>query len=194
VGRIHRTRFLLISVTVLGLSYWVLFLFGLSYLQIFLVGAIISFAYGGLWAVQPAIVSDLFGPRDYGFKYACSMLAAAFGVLLFSRLLAAHVYDTVAESRGEAPQCFSPSCFSSSFLLTGACAVPALLLGFWLCSRTNWIYEELACDGGSQCQSDCGSSESGSGVHEVRVEASVTPEGLGVEASVTPECLAQEEP
>mmetsp|Transcript_36581 Transcript_36581/g.112676 ORF Transcript_36581/g.112676 Transcript_36581/m.112676 type:complete len:546 (+) Transcript_36581:112-1749(+) len=166
---VPRTRFLVASVSILFCSYVALRLAGGA--LIWPVAATLGLGYGGLWGLQPAVVSDLFGPRDYGFKYACSALAAFLGSLLFSTLLAGSLYDREAAALRQAPGCYASSCFNTAFFVTGVCGVPALLLAIALCRRTAWVYEQLArSEGGVAARSpdeenaggSCGPSEASS--------------------------------
>mmetsp|Transcript_64971 Transcript_64971/g.196044 ORF Transcript_64971/g.196044 Transcript_64971/m.196044 type:complete len:551 (-) Transcript_64971:547-2199(-) len=168
-GSVHRTWFLVASLGILFLSYLALRLAG--GLLAWPAAASVGFGYGGLWGVQPALVSELFGPRDYGFKYACSALAAFLGSLLFSTLLAGSLYDREAAALRQAPGCYASSCFNTAFFVTGVCGVPALLLAIALCRRTAWVYEQLArSEGGVAARSpdeenaggSCGPSEASS--------------------------------
>lgn len=142
-GRCSRVIYLIVSCTLMAGSYLAMFAFGGAVL--WPMGAVVGFAYGIFWGVQPVIVSEIFGPKDYSIKYACSAVAAFFGSLILSTLLAGQNYDMQARGANLDPDgiCIVSACYERTFIVTSCCGVPALFLGGLLWMRTRWIYKAL---------------------------------------------------
>lgn len=138
--RINRPWFLCLSIGILSSSYLAMYLSGPDVL--WAAAVFVGFGYGGLWGIQPSMALELFGPRDYGFKYSCTCLAALGGSLFFSTLLAGRLYDIEAERLGTSPHCLQPSCFRLSFLVTAACGMPAMVCAIWLARRSANVYSK----------------------------------------------------
>merc|ERR1711933_641985 len=102
--------------------------------------ALVGFAYGALWGLQPAMAQDLFGPRDFGVKYSFTASAAFLGSFLFSDLLAGGLYDREQEQLGTASGCFSPVCFAAAFGYTGLSALLGVALSALLAHRVAPVY------------------------------------------------------
>lgn len=101
----------------------------------------IGFAYGGLWGVIPAIVPEIFGIRDYGFKYACFCLPNLAASLIFPTLVAGGIYDW--KNHHQDADCLSRSCYNLTFwIMTICCAASALSL-FFIHHRTKGIYAQI---------------------------------------------------
>mmetsp|Transcript_36379 Transcript_36379/g.89116 ORF Transcript_36379/g.89116 Transcript_36379/m.89116 type:complete len:538 (+) Transcript_36379:2-1615(+) len=139
--RVSRPAFLVLSLVILTSCYALLSLLGDA--MLWPAAVMVGVGYGGLWGVQPVIVSELFGPTDFGFKYACSNVAALMGSLCFGTLLAGGQFDRVATDRGESPYCYAPECFDVAFGVTAVCGVPALGVCVLLWARTRWVYDRL---------------------------------------------------
>jgi MFS family permease len=136
--RVSRIWFLFFSLSLLSLSYWLLLLFGEPMLTV--VGAIVGFAYGGLWGVQPVILVEVFGPADYGMKYACSAIAAFAGSVIFPTLIAGTLYDEETRRLHTDGSCFQPSCFSTTNLITGCLGIVGCLLTLIVHAMTRNVY------------------------------------------------------
>jgi len=144
-GKVHRTWFLVVALAIIIASYAALVSVGTATLA-WISAACIGFGYGGLWGVQPPLMSELFGQRDYGVKYACSAFAAFLGSAIFNNAVAGPMYERAAEELGQAPRCLERGCFSTAFAVAVAADIPAILLAAWLCARCRWIYEHAQRD------------------------------------------------
>lgn len=142
-SRMSRILFLIISCALLSLAYLLVFLVGAPAVEP--AGAVVGFAYGGLWGVQPVILAEIFGSRDYSIKYACSAAAAFCGSLLFSTLLAGRIYDEQARGPNldDDGNCISSDCYSTTLIIVAVSGVPSIVLGAVLWKRTQWIYNAL---------------------------------------------------
>eukprot|EP00238_Polyblepharides_amylifera_P011625 CAMPEP_0196581676 /NCGR_PEP_ID=MMETSP1081-20130531/34955_1 /TAXON_ID=36882 /ORGANISM="Pyramimonas amylifera, Strain CCMP720" /LENGTH=525 /DNA_ID=CAMNT_0041901997 /DNA_START=224 /DNA_END=1801 /DNA_ORIENTATION=+ len=105
------------------------------------VGALgIGAAYGGLWAIFPLLVTDLFGMDSFGSTWGYMLLGPGGGGLCFN-LLAGWFYDNAAELNEESDvvrslECYGQDCYQSTFgFLSIACLV-ALILAFQLIPHT----------------------------------------------------------
>lgn len=127
---------------------------------------LVGFGYGGLWGVQPPMVSELFGMSDFSFKYSMSAMAAAAGSVLFNEFLAVPVFEKAAEGRPEYPKCYDSSCFVPSFRIAALAGIPTLLVACWLVKRTLWLYKEPGLN-----EDDSSSESSTDDEHSVRDDA-----------------------
>jgi len=139
--RISRIWFLVLSCLLLSVSYWFIVLLGREALWIS--GAIIGAAYGGLWGVQPVIVAEIFGPRHYGVKYACSAIAALAGQVIFAQEITATLYDRETQRLGTGNSCLQASCFRTSFMIIASCGLVSVLVGLGLHWRTRHVYNQI---------------------------------------------------
>lgn len=90
--------------------------------------------------MQPALIPELFGIRDYGFKYACLQVPNFVGSLLFATFLAGNLYERQANEDGS---CLESSCYNLTFWITsGACACSSLVLLYFI-YRTKGAYERI---------------------------------------------------
>mmetsp|Transcript_140371 Transcript_140371/g.448671 ORF Transcript_140371/g.448671 Transcript_140371/m.448671 type:complete len:542 (-) Transcript_140371:115-1740(-) len=137
-GKVPRSWFLVAAVSFLTIGYTLLRFGGKSVLW---PGAMmIGFGYGGLWGVQPAMVSELFGLSDFSFKYSCSAAAAAVGSLIFNEGFAGPIFEKNVKDRPEFPNCYDRSCFDQTFVVAASCGIPAIIVAVMLAIKTHWVY------------------------------------------------------
>lgn len=90
--------------------------------------ALCGFAFGALAALNPVVLSTLYGSRSFGAIYTTIMLAAAAGSLLLSSVLAVVIYAR-ATADGE-PVCVGAGCFRATALTCAAlCTLGSVLAG-----------------------------------------------------------------
>lgn len=95
-------------------------------------------AFGGCWALMPALASELFGLRHLATNYCMLQLAPATGGLAMASLLAGRVYQAAGRRHGDPPNtCFGQDCFAPSFMVAaGLNLLGAVLAGvLWYCTR-----------------------------------------------------------
>ncbi len=71
-----------------------------------------GFAFGGHWAVIPAVMSDLFGLKNYASIYTFFQLAPASGSYLIGTILVSFLYNRALASHGDERSCVGPDCVS----------------------------------------------------------------------------------
>ena len=102
VGR-SNTMYILCGLTLVG-AVLMTFIGGTGY---FITIAIIAFAYGGPSALNAALCTDLFGPKNSGTNYGVAMLALGFSSIFFNlisgKLLSATVDVAAGTATGIAP-------------------------------------------------------------------------------------------
>eukprot|EP00755_Sulcionema_specki_P019094 Sspe_Gene.68571::Locus_40428_Transcript_1_1_Confidence_1.000_Length_1793::g.68571::m.68571 len=99
-----------------------------------------GFSYGGMQAVFPALLFELFGVRFFASNYMWMMFAPSFGALGFSTLLASSVYEhyQIETDDGEIT-CNGSRCFLITHVVIGVACLFATLLTFLLHRRTRRI-------------------------------------------------------
>lgn len=119
----------------------------------------IGLGYGAHWAIVPAAASELFGLKNFGALYNFLTVANPAGSLIFSGLIASHIYDYEAELQShnhqnlksatgsrlaeETLQCEGAVCFFlSSMIMSGLCVI-AVILSLILVHRTKIVYANL---------------------------------------------------
>ena len=90
LGRTN-TMYILCGLTLLG-AILMTFITGYGY---FATIAIIAFAYGGPSALNAALCTDLFGPKNSGTNYGVAMLALGFSSIFFNFLSANVLHATI---------------------------------------------------------------------------------------------------
>ena len=90
IGRTN-TMYVLCGLTLLG-AILMTFIGGIGY---FITIAIIAFAYGGPSALNAALSTDLFGPKNSGTNYGVAMLALGFSSIFFNWVSATFLNATV---------------------------------------------------------------------------------------------------
>ncbi len=90
IGRTN-TMYVLCGLTLLG-AILMTFIGGIGY---FVTIAIIAFAYGGPSALNAALSTDLFGPKNSGTNYGVAMLALGFSSIFFNWVSATFLHATV---------------------------------------------------------------------------------------------------
>jgi len=90
IGRTN-TMYVLCGLTLLG-AILMTFIGGIGY---FVTIAIIAFAYGGPSALNAALSTDLFGPKNSGTNYGVAMLALGFSSIFFNWVSATFLHASV---------------------------------------------------------------------------------------------------
>ena len=90
IGRTN-TMYVLCGLTLLG-AILMTFIGGMGY---FVTIAIIAFAYGGPSALNAALSTDLFGPKNSGTNYGVAMLALGFSSIFFNWVSATFLHASV---------------------------------------------------------------------------------------------------
>jgi len=139
--KVSRMWFLVLSCALLSLAYWLLILAGSAVL--WPCGILTGLAYGGLWGVQPVILTELFGPKQYGVKYACSAMAAFAGSLIFATGLAGSLYDRASEKYGFDNKCLKPGCYDTFAAIAGSCGIVATFIAVGLSFLTARHYQHI---------------------------------------------------
>ncbi|KAF5748693.1 protein NUCLEAR FUSION DEFECTIVE 4 isoform X2 [Tripterygium wilfordii] len=125
---------------------------------------LIGLGYGAHWAIMPATASELFGLKKFGALYNFLTLGNPAGSLVFSGLIASHIYDREAEKQAhghhnliqnsgsilsgvlgvdEPLKCQGSVCyFLTSLIMSGFCIV-AVVLSMILVYRTKIVYAHL---------------------------------------------------
>lgn len=124
-------------------------LFALAWPGMLYVGCLlVGLGYGAHWSIVPATASELFGLKHFGTLYNFLTVAMPFGTLLWSGVVAGHVYDhNAAKQHGvglkledDALACYGAVCFRLTFLImTGVC-IFSVLLNLILIARTRRVY------------------------------------------------------
>ncbi|MDD6188137.1 MAG: MFS transporter [Clostridiales bacterium] len=113
LGRTN-TMYILCGITLLG-AILMTFITGYGY---FATIAIIAFAYGGPSALNAALCTDLFGPKNSGTNYGVAMLALGFSSIFFNFLSANVLHATISN-------------VTSTFIMGAVTAViPVLLMKY----------------------------------------------------------------
>ncbi|KAK8962310.1 hypothetical protein KSP40_PGU009901 [Platanthera guangdongensis] len=122
---------------------------------------LIGLGYGAHWAIVPAAASELFGLKNFGALYNFLTVANPAGSLIFSGLIASHIYDYEADRQShnhqnhksatgrssrlaeKALKCEGAVCFFlSSMIMSGLCIL-AVILSLILVHRTKIVYSNL---------------------------------------------------
>ncbi|KAK8936494.1 hypothetical protein KSP39_PZI012469 [Platanthera zijinensis] len=121
---------------------------------------LIGLGYGAHWAIVPAAASELFGLKNFGALYNFLTVANPAGSLIFSGLIASHIYDSEADRQShnhqnlksatgrsrlaeKALKCEGAVCFFlSSMIMSGLCIL-AVILSLILVHRTKIVYSNL---------------------------------------------------
>ncbi|PKA55251.1 hypothetical protein AXF42_Ash003888 [Apostasia shenzhenica] len=120
---------------------------------------LIGLGYGAHWAIVPAAASELFGLKNFAALYNFFTIANPAGSLVFSGLIASHIYDYEAEKQAHnnhfieffirrrlaevVLKCEGAVCFFlSSMIMSGLCII-AVILSSVLVYRTKIVYANL---------------------------------------------------
>ena len=103
-----------------------------------------GFAFGGHWAVIPAIISDLFGLRHYAKNYTCFQLAPAAGGYLLGTLLIGTLYERAAAAQdGEGGYCIGNDCYGMTWRVLTVLNLVSLAGSWLLMRRSRGAYEGM---------------------------------------------------
>ncbi|XP_021738436.1 protein NUCLEAR FUSION DEFECTIVE 4-like [Chenopodium quinoa] len=108
--------------------------------------ASLGICYGVQTAIMIPTASELFGLKHFGVIYNFIQFGNPIGALLFSGMLAGHVYDAEANKQGLSI-CIGASCFKLTFfVLAGLCGLGSLL-SVILTLRIRPVYQMLYAGG-----------------------------------------------
>ena len=114
IGRFN-TMYVLCGLTLLG-AIFLTFIGGYGY---FATIALIAFAYGGPSALNAALCTDMFGPKNSGTNYGVAMLALGFSSIFFNFVSKSILHATVAN-------------VTSTFIMGAVTAVIPILLMLYI--------------------------------------------------------------
>eukprot|EP01119_Soliformovum_irregulare_P006588 TRINITY_DN187_c1_g3_i1.p1 TRINITY_DN187_c1_g3~~TRINITY_DN187_c1_g3_i1.p1 ORF type:complete len:473 (-),score=113.64 TRINITY_DN187_c1_g3_i1:21-1439(-) len=121
----NRPIFLGISFAIMGGSYLYLgFVTSIDWLYPGIIG--IGLAYGGIWALIPVLVNELYGEKYWGGNNAIFGLASALGAFLQGTLLASSIYQSHIEGGGT--ECYGPKCYQETFFIISGIVVFGIVL------------------------------------------------------------------
>ncbi|XP_050232311.1 protein NUCLEAR FUSION DEFECTIVE 4 [Mercurialis annua] len=123
----------------------ILFAFDLNGI-LYVAAALIGVAYGILYSVMVPTASELFGLKHFGIIYTTMLLGNPAGALLFSGLLAGHVYDAEAAKQGSST-CIGVDCFKLTFLALASLCGLGTILSVILTVRIRPVYQMLYAGG-----------------------------------------------
>jgi len=95
--------------------------------------ALAGYSYGGLWAIAPTMLSEIFGLTNFGKVYGLVTTAPAMASLLFNGV-ASVVYEAHVEEGNADKACYGSDCFWGSLIFSASvCLVVAVgsFLRFW---------------------------------------------------------------
>lgn len=121
IGRTN-TMYVLCGITLAG-AILMTFIGGYGY---FVTIALIAFAYGGPSALNAALSTDLFGPKNSGTNYGVAMLALGFSSIFFNWVSATFLHAKVDVAAGTAVG------ISSTFLMGAVTAIIPVLLMMYI--------------------------------------------------------------
>lgn len=124
---------------------------------------LIGLGYGAHWAIVPAAASELFGLKNFGALYNFLTVANPAGGLVFSGLIASHIYDHEAEKQAHQPpknshsgpifssflglddplKCEGAICFFLTLVIMCVFCMVASVLSMILVYRTKIVYKNL---------------------------------------------------
>jgi MFS family permease len=96
---------------------------------LFLTFALAGYAYGGLWAIAPTMLSEIFGLTNFGKVYGLVTTAPAIASLVFNGV-ASIVYEAHVEG-DDSKSCYGSDCFWGS-LIFGASVCLVVSVGSFL--------------------------------------------------------------
>lgn len=111
--------------------------------------AILGICYGVQFSVLIPTVSELFGLKHFGLLSNFMSLGNPLGALLFSALLAGHIYDNEAAKQhgvghiASSVSCMGPNCFKLTFLTLAGVCVAGTISSIILSIRIKPVYQML---------------------------------------------------
>uniref|UniRef100_A0A7S2W461 Nodulin-like domain-containing protein n=2 Tax=Mucochytrium quahogii TaxID=96639 RepID=A0A7S2W461_9STRA len=137
---IYRPALLMNAMIIMGIAHLILAVGSIegTLLGGFLGGA----AYGAAWTLNPTILADLCGLKNWGQIYGVFGFAPTFGSVLFSNILATAVFQAHATTiAGKPDQCLGDQCFGlANYITSGLNFLLALTCGPIFVRRTMAIY------------------------------------------------------
>lgn len=111
--------------------------------------AILGICYGVQFSILIPTVSELFGLKHFGLLSNFMSLGNPLGALLFSALLAGHIYDNEAAKQhgvghiASSVSCMGPNCFKLTFLTLAGVCVAGTISSIILSIRIKPVYQML---------------------------------------------------
>ena len=121
IGRAN-AMYVLCGITLLG-AILMTFIGGYGY---FVTIALIAFAYGGPSALNAALSTDLFGPKNSGTNYGVAMLALGFSSIFFNWVSSTFLHATVNAETGIATG------IAATFIMGAVTAVIPVFLNYYM--------------------------------------------------------------
>jgi len=104
----------------------------------------VGLAYGGLWALSPTLVYELYGAKNWGVNNSFIGLGPATSSYLFSTLMAGSLY--MANINNGTKQCYGQQCYRASFLISAGISVVGVITCSMLVFLTRTFYGKKASD------------------------------------------------
>lgn len=115
--------------------------------------AVLGICYGSQFSVMIPTVSELFGLKHFGLFYNFMSLGNPLGAVLFSGLLAGHIYDNELEKQqalhpsDSTVVCLGPNCFRVTFYVLAAVCGLGTIVSIVLTTRIKPVYQMLYAGG-----------------------------------------------
>lgn len=99
IMRVSRMAWLVLFVFLFSVAQLLMLLFSDNATILILACAMVGCAFGGLWCVAPALLSEYFGVQNFGFNWGCAIFAVAVGTIAFGNVASyisySHFYLTL---------------------------------------------------------------------------------------------------
>ncbi|PIN06706.1 hypothetical protein CDL12_20737 [Handroanthus impetiginosus] len=120
---------------------------------LYVASVIIGFCFGAQWPLLFAIISELFGLKNYAVLYNFASLASPIGSYLLKVRVTGYLYDTEAKKQLGASaragerfnSCYGVECFRLSFIIIAVVTVFGAVVSLLLAVRTMKFYKEDVC-------------------------------------------------
>mmetsp|Transcript_26013 Transcript_26013/g.60930 ORF Transcript_26013/g.60930 Transcript_26013/m.60930 type:complete len:425 (-) Transcript_26013:94-1368(-) len=128
---VNKTQLLLFNCCLMIVS--MLFFAWVTMDTIYIATVMCAVAYGGFWALVPALVAEFFGPAAYGSIQGLMGLAATIGTEVFYNIMSVDLYDTYTDDGGS---CFGNAlCFRYTFVILACLCSLALFVAVFMARR-----------------------------------------------------------
>ncbi|PIN04542.1 hypothetical protein CDL12_22924 [Handroanthus impetiginosus] len=120
---------------------------------LYVASVIIGFCFGAQWPLLFAIISELFGLKNYAVLYNFVTLASPIGSYLLKVWVTGYLYDTEAKKQLQASaragervnSCDGVECFRLAFIIIAVVTVFGAVVSLLLAVRTMKFYKEDVC-------------------------------------------------
>ncbi|KAK9748484.1 hypothetical protein RND81_02G060500 [Saponaria officinalis] len=114
-----------------------------------------ALGYGAHWSIAPATISELFGMKNFGPVYNCSLLALPLGSFILSSGLASSIYDYYAQIQVGLTKtstfeiddgvltCVGSICYTITCAILSCAAFVSSVLSLVVVARTRALYANL---------------------------------------------------